>query len=224
MQHPREQPATNEAFGGTRSWDSAQASVSSLLGGMQVLLYWCIRSLCIQELLKVSSIPSLGVRCSELCRPFEDFLGLSKNTISPQSIVLYRYIDTSTRCRPRPLLILTTSKEISCKHDTSISEGSMLSYGRVGLPKKGEDFFFFRIKEDRVEDFCTNLLDLIPLITTAAQCQDDLARIAREKARAKKHHITPDILEMSGINIAFSQKGLKQVSSLPSYRIPISNC
>lgn len=100
----------------------------------------------------------------------------------------------------------------------------MLSYGRVGLPKKGEDFFFFRIKEDRVEDFCTNLLDLIPLITTAAQCQDDLARIAREKARAKKHHITPDILEMSGINIAFSQKGLKQVSSLPSYRIPISNC
>jgi hypothetical protein len=56
-------------------------------------------------------------------------------------------------------------------------------------------------------------MNLVPLIATAAQVQDDRARIAAEKKRAKDSHTHPKILDMSGINIAFSQKGLKAVSN-----------
>ena len=75
---------------------------------------------------------------------------------------------------------------------------------RDGLPKKNQHFLFFTIKGDRVQDFCIDLAELVPLITTAAQCQDDRERIAAEKRRAAKSHSTPVILEMSGVNIAFS--------------------
>lgn len=53
---------------------------------------------------------------------------------------------------------------------------------------------------------------LIPLITTAAQANEDRARIDREKQRAAGLHTPPTLLPMRGINIAFSQKGLKAVS------------
>jgi hypothetical protein len=81
-----------------------------------------------------------------------------------------------------------------------------------GLPKKGQTFFFFRIVDP--QSFCTQLADLIPIIATAAQVQDDRARIMEEKARAAHSHTTPAILNMSGVNIAFSQKGLTQVSGV----------
>lgn len=90
---------------------------------------------------------------------------------------------------------------------------SCLHLKRAGLPKKGEIFFFFKIRDNRVQDFCTKLSDLIPLITTVAQCQDDQERIAREKRRASEKHKTPVVIEMSGINIAFSQKGLNKVNT-----------
>jgi hypothetical protein len=82
----------------------------------------------------------------------------------------------------------------------------------LGLPKKGQTFFFFNINEATVPKFATQLGQLVPLITTVAQVQDDQARIAKEKARAKLAHTNPQILDMTGVNIAFSQKGLIQVS------------
>jgi len=95
----------------------------------------------------------------------------------------------------------------------SIATSPILILGRAGLPKKGESFFFFVINKDKVPEFCTDLANLVPLITTAAQCLDDRDRIIKEKKRAAKAHTTPVILEMSGVNIAFSQKGLQQVGA-----------
>jgi hypothetical protein len=89
---------------------------------------------------------------------------------------------------------------------------TVLTVIREGLPKKKETFLFFRIRENNVPDFCTQLLDLIPFITTAQQAADDRGRIAEEKRRAAANHTNPKILDISGINIAFSQKGLLAVS------------
>ena len=82
---------------------------------------------------------------------------------------------------------------------------------REGLPKKGQIFFFFQIDKDRVKDFCTHLLQLAPLIASAADVQNDRERIRVEKQRAAEAHTRPNILDMTGVNIAFSHKGLRAV-------------
>ncbi|TVY68670.1 Dye-decolorizing peroxidase msp1 [Lachnellula suecica] len=82
----------------------------------------------------------------------------------------------------------------------------------LGLPKKGQTFFFFNINDGTIPDFCIQLGHLVPLITTVAQVQDDQARISKEKEKAKAHHTNPQILDMTGVNISFSQKGLLQLS------------
>lgn len=84
-------------------------------------------------------------------------------------------------------------------------QGDILS----GLPKKGEVFYFFQIKDGRVRDFCTGIGELSHLITSVTQCEADRQRIIKEKERAALHDTIPKLLEMSGINIAFSHKGLR---------------
>jgi len=83
---------------------------------------------------------------------------------------------------------------------------------REGLPKKGETFLFFRIVKDRIGSFCSNLHELTPLITSAAQVQNDRARIIEEKKKAADGGTHPVILDITGVNIAFSQKGIDAVS------------
>ena len=93
----------------------------------------------------------------------------------------------------------------------SISRLELKLY-RVGLPKKDETFFFFKINDWSIHDFCKQLGDLVPRITTAIEVQHDLARIAKEKKRARLEGTDSQILDMTGVNIAFSQQGLLQVS------------
>jgi hypothetical protein len=93
----------------------------------------------------------------------------------------------------------------------SISRLELKLY-RLGLPKKGETFFFFKINDWSIHDFCKQLGDLVPSITTAIQVQHDQARIAQEQKRARLEGTNSQILDMTGINIAFSQQGLLQVS------------
>ena len=93
----------------------------------------------------------------------------------------------------------------------SISRLELKLY-RLGLPKKGETFFFFKINDWSIHNFCKQLGDLLPRITTAIEVQDDQARIAKEQKRARLEGTDSQILDMTGVNIAFSQRGLLQVS------------
>jgi hypothetical protein len=104
------------------------------------------------------------------------------------------------------------SKATSCKSCTFAISQLELKIYRLGLPKKGETFFFFKINDWSIHDFCKQLGDLLPRITTAIQVQHDQARIAQEQKRARLEGTDSQILDMTGINIAFSQQGLLQVS------------
>lgn len=69
-----------------------------------------------------------------------------------------------------------------------------------GLPKKTQTFLFFQIDKNRVQDFRTQLSQLVPLITTTAQTVKDRARIAQNKGG--------HLLKLSGVNVAFTHKAL----------------
>lgn len=69
-----------------------------------------------------------------------------------------------------------------------------------GLPKKTQTFLFFQIDQNRVQDFRTQLYQLVPLITTTAQTVKDRAKIAQNKGKP--------LLKLSGVNVAFTHKAL----------------
>lgn len=81
-----------------------------------------------------------------------------------------------------------------------------------GLPKKTEQFFFFQIDDGKVKEFRTALANLIPLIRTAAQALDDQKKIEQSQKEAGDKGVTPPLLKLSGVNIGFTQAGLKLVS------------
>ena len=74
----------------------------------------------------------------------------------------------------------------------------------MGLPKKTQTYYFFHIDSARVHDFRVQLGKLLPLITTTTQATENWNQIAQHKAQS-----LPGLLEMSGVNIAFSRNGLK---------------
>lgn len=82
-----------------------------------------------------------------------------------------------------------------------------------GLPKKAELFFFFTIdpNPNLIKDFRAQLVELVPHITSAKDCQEDRKRIADEKKEAADEHRERQLLEISAINIAFSHKGLEHL-------------
>lgn len=81
---------------------------------------------------------------------------------------------------------------------------------RSGLPKLTQTYFFFSIDKARVHDFRTQLSYFIPLITTTAQARSDRDKIAQhKKSKTEEGAATVDI---SGVTLAFSHKGLLQVS------------
>ncbi|KAI0364308.1 Dyp-type peroxidase [Pilatotrama ljubarskyi] len=81
----------------------------------------------------------------------------------------------------------------------------------VGLPKKSQQYIIFRIDEN-VTAFRQNLAKLIPLITTTTQVMQDWAKIAANKKAAEEQGKTPELLKLSGVNIAFSHAGLLKAS------------
>ncbi|KAI0636148.1 peroxidase TAP [Trametes polyzona] len=80
----------------------------------------------------------------------------------------------------------------------------------LGLPKKTEQYLFFQISDD-VAGFKKCLADLIPLITTTTQVTQDRAKIASMKTAAREQNKAPQLLPMTGVNIAFSQAGLTKL-------------
>ena len=86
-----------------------------------------------------------------------------------------------------------------------------LTLHRAGLPKKTETYFFFRVGDAQVQEFRRQLGKLVPLITTTAQVVDDRATIAQHKRDAAARNVKPELLPLSGVNIAFSHKGLEKV-------------
>jgi hypothetical protein len=73
---------------------------------------------------------------------------------------------------------------------------------RIGLPKRLEAYWFIEIKKP--SEFRTQLLELIPLITSSTQAKKD------EKA-CFDHRGNDDDLTLTGVNISFSRKGLDEV-------------
>lgn len=81
-----------------------------------------------------------------------------------------------------------------------------------GLPKKTETFFFFQIDHARVHDFRTKLTQLIPRIKSTAQVVDDRKKIEQSKKDAAGKPNPPPLIKLSGVNIAFTHKGLLEVN------------
>ena len=108
------------------------------------------------------------------------------------------------------------SKAIFCKSQPWIRDHSYTLrhaeyfYPSVGLPKKVQHYLFFQIDDD-VTAFRKRLSLLIPLITTTTQAQEDRAKIAANKKKAAEEGRPPELLKVSGVNIAFSQFGLHKV-------------
>lgn len=69
---------------------------------------------------------------------------------------------------------------------------------------------------------------MIPLITTTTQVQDDRANISANKKKATEQGKAPELLRLSGVNIAFSQFGLTKVRVLltvnPEELSPLHHC
>jgi hypothetical protein len=81
-----------------------------------------------------------------------------------------------------------------------------------GLGKKNESFFFFRIKANSASSFRKDLTSFIPLITTTAEAKKFHQTIQKAKQEAAKQGKRGPMIENSGVNISFSQKGLVAVS------------
>lgn len=81
-----------------------------------------------------------------------------------------------------------------------------------GLPKKTQTFFFFQIDKPRIQDFRKQLAKFVPLITTTAKVIEDRGKIdqSRKEAVRGPNAKTP-LVPLSGVNIAFTQKGLVQI-------------
>ena len=79
-----------------------------------------------------------------------------------------------------------------------------------GFPKKVQNFVFFEIDDGQVEAARTQLAQLIPLVTTTNHVLEHRQKIADAKSQTPAGQ-SPPLIKMSGVNIAFSAKGLKKV-------------
>ncbi|OJT05278.1 Peroxidase 2 [Trametes pubescens] len=80
----------------------------------------------------------------------------------------------------------------------------------VGLPKRVQQYIIFQIGSN-VAGFRQALTQLLPLITTTTQAMQNRAAIAANKKAAQEQGKTPELLKMSGVNIAFSHVGLAKM-------------
>lgn len=83
---------------------------------------------------------------------------------------------------------------------------------REGLGKKNESFLFFRIKAGKASAFRDDLRSFIPLVTTTTKAKEFHHKIKEHKNEAAQQGRPRPMIENSGVNIAFSQKGLDVVS------------
>ncbi|KAI1860788.1 uncharacterized protein JN550_011250 [Neoarthrinium moseri] len=88
--------------------------------------------------------------------------------------------------------------------DPKIIQGDILS----GLAKKKETFYFFQINSNNVPGFQKQLATFVPLVTTSAKADDCRKDIRKAKEEAARKGEKCPLIEISGVNISFSQKGL----------------
>ncbi|THH17068.1 dyp-type peroxidase [Bondarzewia mesenterica] len=86
--------------------------------------------------------------------------------------------------------------------DLANVQGDILS----GLPKKTQTYVFFQITNSNA--FRTALAHLVPLITSTKEVVGHRQSIADNKAAAARNSHEPPLLEIVGVNVAFSQIGL----------------
>ncbi|GAB1194362.1 hypothetical protein APSETT444_003607 [Aspergillus pseudonomiae] len=84
-----------------------------------------------------------------------------------------------------------------------------LTVGRPGLSKKYEDFHFFRILN--VERFKSHLSSFIPHITDCEKAMQDKGLIRQHKIAVAQGTESPKLLDVVGVNISFTSKGLALV-------------
>ena len=88
---------------------------------------------------------------------------------------------------------------------------TLMIANRAGLPKRTQTYVFFQIDKAGIQEFRAALNNLLPLITTTTQVQNDRQRIAQHKQQCAGRKCACPPLTMSGVNISFSHKGLVQV-------------
>jgi hypothetical protein len=104
------------------------------------------------------------------------------------------------------------SKATSCESCISVYLSARTQTLQAWSSKERRNFLFLQDQRLEYSHFCKQLGDLLPRITTAIEVQHDQAKIAKEKKRARLEGTDSQIVDMTGINIAFSQQGLLQVS------------
>ncbi|KAH8164444.1 dyp-type peroxidase [Xylaria polymorpha] len=77
-----------------------------------------------------------------------------------------------------------------------------------GLGKKNQIFFFFRVKAGQASNFRDDLRSFIPLVTTTTQAKKFHQTIKDGKKQATEQGKPFPLIENSGVNVAFSKKGL----------------
>ncbi|KAI1346831.1 hypothetical protein F5Y01DRAFT_319408 [Xylaria sp. FL0043] len=77
-----------------------------------------------------------------------------------------------------------------------------------GLGKKNELFFFFRVRAGRASSFREDLRLFIPLVTSTTEAKKFHHSIKEGKKEAAEQKKQFPLIDNSGVNIAFSQKGL----------------
>ncbi|KAI0478137.1 hypothetical protein F4859DRAFT_48294 [Xylaria cf. heliscus] len=77
-----------------------------------------------------------------------------------------------------------------------------------GLGKKNQSFLFFRIKAGQASKFRDDLRSFIPLVTTTTEAKKFHQAIHEGKQEASRQGKPFPLIENSGVNIAFSKKGL----------------
>ncbi|KAI0204929.1 Dyp-type peroxidase [Astrocystis sublimbata] len=77
-----------------------------------------------------------------------------------------------------------------------------------GLGKKNQCFFFFRLKAGQASHFRNHLRSFVPVITTTIQAKKFHETIKAAKKEAANQGKQCALIENSGVNIAFSKKGL----------------
>lgn len=117
---------------------------------------------------------------------------------------------TATTTTP-PLDLTNIQGDILCVSSTGYRKRSPLlttyhlAHRSSGLPKKTQTYLFFQITDSNA--FRTALSDLVPLITTTEQVVNHRQTISDHK---KKSH-GGNLLDIVGVNIAFSHSGLTTV-------------
>ncbi|EDP48527.1 Dyp-type peroxidase family protein [Aspergillus fumigatus A1163] len=129
------------------------------------------------------------------------------------SLTLTIYLTYATACSTTiPLSDNMTSERIN---KPEINKDNIQGNIWPGVPKLHEFFLFFNITSER--RFRRDLKRLIPLVTTANDAVKFNEQIRQNKTEVSSGEAKSEVIPLTGVNLAFSAKGLKKVRpAIPS--------